>query len=91
MANLSPRILSCESRVFLYILDIRFAPTDRLVYPNEQRYLRFPDRTRIVQMALTIEGCRFLSPGLYLLEVLARQPGVRHPTLGTLGEEREVL
>lgn len=52
-----------------FFIDIRFAETDALVHTTETRSLTFPDRTTVVQMALTIEGCRFQSPGLYLLEL----------------------
>jgi len=62
------QLINGQGRVPFFI-DIRFARTDQLVYTTEQRHLRFLDRTTIVQMALTIEGCRFQSPGLYLLEL----------------------
>jgi hypothetical protein len=52
-----------------FFIDIRFAETDELVWTTEVRQLQFPDRTTIVQMAMTIEGCRFERPGLYVLEL----------------------
>jgi hypothetical protein len=52
-----------------FFIDIRFAQTDALIYTTETRHLTFPNRTTIVQLALAIEGCRFESPGLYLLEL----------------------
>ena len=52
-----------------FFIDIRFAETDELVWTTEVRQLQFPDRTTIVQMAMTIEGCCFERPGLYVLEL----------------------
>jgi hypothetical protein len=52
-----------------FFVDIRFAATDELVWTTEVRHLRFPDRTTVVQMALSIEGCRFDRAGLYVLEL----------------------
>lgn len=52
-----------------FFIDARFAETDELVWTTEGRKLTFPNRTTVVQLALTIEGCRFERPGLYLLEL----------------------
>jgi hypothetical protein len=52
-----------------FFVDIRLAATDELVYTTETRHLQFPDRTTVVQLALTIHGCRFEQPGLYLVEL----------------------
>ncbi len=52
-----------------FFIDVRFAETDELVHTTETRTLIFPDRNTIVQMAIGIDGCRFQSPGLYLLEL----------------------
>src|SRR5579871_5199455 len=38
-----------------FFVDIRQAATDDLIYTAETRTLTFPDRNRIIQMALTIE------------------------------------
>ena len=57
-------------------IDIRFAETDTLVYTTETRILSFPDRTSVVQLALMIEGCRFQTPGLYLLELFCNNTWV---------------
>ncbi len=51
-----------------FYIDIRFAETDELVHTTETRILAFPNRNTVVQVAMAIEGCRFASPGLYLLE-----------------------
>lgn len=52
-----------------FFVDIRFSETDELVWNTEVRHLRFPDRTTVVQLALSIEGCPFERPGLYTLEL----------------------
>ncbi|OWK38207.1 hypothetical protein FRUB_07327 [Fimbriiglobus ruber] len=52
-----------------FFVDIRSAETDELVWTTEVRQLQFPDRTTVVQVALSIEGCRFDRPGLYVLEL----------------------
>ena len=52
-----------------FFVDIRFAETDELVWNTEVRQLQFSDRTTVVQLALSIEGCRFERPGLYTLEL----------------------
>ena len=52
-----------------FFIDIRFAETDELVWTSEVRELTFPNRSTVVQLALTIEGCQFERPGLYFLEL----------------------
>jgi hypothetical protein len=47
-----------------FFIDIRFAPTDELVYTTQTRHLMFPDRNTIVQLAMGIEGCQLQSPGV---------------------------
>ncbi len=46
---------------------IYYLDTDSL--SCETTNLVFPDRQTVVQVAMTIEGCRFQEPGLYLLEL----------------------
>jgi hypothetical protein len=52
-----------------FFVDIRYAPNDELVWNTQIRQLYFPDRTTVVQLALTIEQCLFDRPGVYLLEL----------------------
>jgi hypothetical protein len=51
-----------------FFIDIRFAATNELIHTTETRHLLFPNRNTVVRLAMKIEGCRFQSPGLYLLE-----------------------
>jgi hypothetical protein len=59
-----------------FYVDVRFAGTDTLVWTTEVRELTFPDRTTVVRVAVTIEGCRFERPGLYLLELFCNNTWV---------------
>jgi Family of unknown function (DUF6941) len=59
-----------------FFVDIRFAETDELVWNTEVRELLFPDRITVVQLALSIEGCRFERPGLYILELFCENTWV---------------
>jgi hypothetical protein len=52
-----------------FFVDVRDAETDTLVHTTKTRHLNFPDRTTVMQLALTIEGCRFERPSLYLIEL----------------------
>lgn len=52
-----------------FYIDIRFARTDELVRTTETRQLIFPDRSTIVQLAMTIEGCQFPEPGRYIIDL----------------------
>jgi len=62
------QLVNGQGQVPFYI-DIRFAESEALVHTTETRTLTFTDRMSVVQLALTIEGCQFHSPGLYLLEL----------------------
>jgi hypothetical protein len=57
-------------------VDIRFAATDELIWATETRMLFFPSRNTVVRVALTIEGCRFDRPGMYLLELFCNNTWV---------------
>jgi len=52
-----------------FFVDIRLAETDELTWTTEVRELTFRDRQTLVQVALTIEDCRFEQAGLYLVEL----------------------
>jgi len=50
-------------------VDIRYSATDQLIWTTDVRFVRFPDRTTVLQVAMMIEGCRFEKPGVYTLEM----------------------
>jgi len=64
-----------------FFVDIRLAETDELVWTTAVKELAFPSRTTAVQLALTIEGCRFERPGMYLLELFCDNTWVCDTTL----------
>jgi hypothetical protein len=64
-----------------FFVDIRLAQTDQLIYTTEIRHLNFPDRTRVVQLALAIQGCQFDGPGNYLLELYCDNTWICDTTL----------
>jgi hypothetical protein len=59
-----------------FYLDIRQASTDRLVHTTDHNSLNFPNRTRIVQLAMTIRGCPFDEPGLYIIDLICNDEWV---------------
>jgi hypothetical protein len=52
-----------------FYVDVRFAPTQRLIHLSSTHMLVFPDRDTVVEMALTLKGVRFPQPGIYLVEL----------------------
>lgn len=64
-----------------FSVDIRDAITDEPVYTTEVNQLIFPNRTMIVQMALTIEAIEFPRPGLYTVELVCNNQWLADTTL----------
>jgi hypothetical protein len=52
-----------------FFIDVRRAEDDAIIWTTNRRELVFPNRSVVVHMAVTIEGCRFERPGVYLLEL----------------------
>src|SRR5262245_10442258 len=52
-----------------FYFDVRFAPTDQLVHTTTTQTLQFARRDSVVQLAYTIQGCRFAQSGVYLVEL----------------------
>ena len=67
-----------------FYLDVRFAATDQLVHTTNTQTLHFPLRDRLVQLAYTIQGCRFSQPGIYLVELFCAGQWVADTTLALL-------
>ena len=61
--------------------DIRSDDTGELVHATLTRSVRFPSRTTVVQLAITIEACRFPRPGLYAVELYCHNSQVCEATL----------
>jgi hypothetical protein len=52
-----------------FYFDVRFAKTGQLVHTTTPALLSFSNRDQIVQLACTIQGCRFPQMGIYLVEL----------------------
>lgn len=67
-----------------FYVDIRYAPTDELLFTTKPQMLRFPNRNRVVQFAYSIKQCRFPQRGMYLVELFSRGIWVADTTLELL-------
>ncbi len=67
-------------RVLFYI-DIRFAPTNQLIYTSNVHQAQFPNRDMTVQIAYTVPSCKFPQVGLYLVELYCNNQWVADTTL----------
>jgi hypothetical protein len=52
-----------------FFVDLVLRARNELTWTTEVRQLQFPDRDRVVQLALEIQGCVFPEPGPYLVEL----------------------
>lgn len=52
-----------------FYIDVRFAPTGKLVHTTNTHFLNFPHRDKLVQLAYTMKNCPFYKPGVYLVEL----------------------
>ena len=52
-----------------FFVDIRDAATDQLIHTTNTSLLSFPNRTAVVQVALTVQRCTFPRRGLYFVEL----------------------
>lgn len=50
-----------------FFVDIVYAREEQLIHTTTTNTLRFPGRSTVVQLALTVEGCRFEKQGIYLI------------------------
>lgn len=57
-------------------VDLRYAGTDELIWSSKPRELFFPNRTTTLQVAVTVENCRFEHAGIYVLEFLCNNTWV---------------
>ena len=53
-----------------FFIDVRFAEADELVWTSQTLELTFPSRKTVVQVAISVKGCPFDRPGLYLVELI---------------------
>jgi hypothetical protein len=64
-----------------FYVDIRFAPSNQLVYTSNVHTIQFPQRDVTVQLAYTVPQCQFPQPGLYLVELFCHNQWVADVTL----------
>lgn len=64
-----------------FYIDIRFAPTNRLMYTSNVHRAQFPNRDMTVQIAYTVPSFKFPQPGLYLVELYCNNQWVADTTL----------
>ena len=64
-----------------FFLDIRSEQTGILVRSTATRSIHFPDRTAVVQLAVTIEGIQFSEPGLYVVDLFCHNTWVCDTTV----------
>lgn len=70
-----------------FFFDVRRAEDNRLVRNTDLRVLHFPDRNTQLQAAVTIEGCVFETPGVYLVELYCDNTWVADTTIRLLEPE----
>jgi hypothetical protein len=52
-----------------FFLDLRDAARNQLIHTTNTNHLSFPNRTAVVQLAVSIDQCAFPHPGMYLIEL----------------------
>src|SRR5438132_6804038 len=52
-----------------FFIDIRWEGADEGIHTTVVHTLRFPDRTTLMQLALTVEKIRFPEPGVYVVDL----------------------
>ena len=62
-------------------LDIRREGGDDGIHTTPVISVRFPNRTVVVQLAVTIEGCRFPGPGVYVVDLFCHNTWVCDTTV----------
>jgi hypothetical protein len=64
-----------------FYVDIRRESEAEGIHTTVVQVLRFPNRTTLVQMALTVEDVHFPEPGVYLVELFCHNARVCDTTL----------
>jgi hypothetical protein len=68
-------------------VDVRRAEDNQLIYWTGVRALHFPDRSVVLQLAVTITGCVFERPGVHLVELYCDNTWVADTTVRLLEAE----
>ena len=64
-----------------FYFDIRRAEDDRLIRNTDIRVIHFPDRNSQRQIVVTVGGCVFEKPGVYLVELYCDNTWVADTTI----------
>jgi hypothetical protein len=67
-----------------FYFDVRFANTGKLIRTTNTHTLNFPHRNKVVELALTMQGCPFPQPGIYLIELYCNDQWVADTSLELL-------
>ena len=67
-----------------FYFDVRFARTGQLIRTTHTHVLNFPHRDKLVELPLTMQGCPFPRPGIYLIELHCNGQWVADTTLELL-------
>jgi hypothetical protein len=67
-----------------FFLDVTFRQTGQLVHTTNAHVLNFPRRDKLLQLAYTLQGCRFPTHGAYLVELFCNGQWVADTTLELL-------
>ncbi len=57
-------------------LQVRYAPTDEIVWSTPVHTMTFPDRKTVVKLAVNVQGCRFERAGVYWIELVCNNTWV---------------
>jgi uncharacterized protein DUF6941 len=52
-----------------FYFDVTFPQTGQLVHTTNTHGVSFPRRDKLIQLAYTMQGCLFPTPGVYLVEL----------------------
>jgi hypothetical protein len=52
-----------------FYFDVRFPQTGQLVHTTNTHVVNIPRRDKLIQLAFTMQGCLFPTPGVYLVEL----------------------
>jgi hypothetical protein len=67
-----------------FYFDVRFAQTGQLIRTTNTHVLNFPNRDKVIELALTMQGCPFPQPGIYLIELYCNGQWVADTSLELL-------
>jgi hypothetical protein len=67
-----------------FYFDVSFPQTGQRVHTTNTHIVKFPRRDKLIQLAYTMQGCRFPTAGVYLVELFCDGQWVADTTLDLL-------